>query len=349
MGGAGTEALPPAFPHVAGRDCATSSFRNLLHGAGVVLSEGMVFGLGEGLSFWYAERPDSPFPVLLGQNLALEEDLCNRLGIGMRLHEPAIPEEAEHAFDRVRAGVPTVMKADTYYMEYCWEDDPQGPRWHFGEHELLVVSIVGEGDESIAWVSDIMRDALAPVPLEQLRAARASVEGEPYLLARNRWYELTFPEEVAWQEAIRPAAEAAMRRLLEAKGRFGIAGMRAAAERLPDWAAAAPPELLPEALKVMRLRMDDGAAGSCFRRFHTEFLEEAAELLDDGLLRAVGQGYRDAVLPAWRSVVETLGEVMSAPDRALELAGAAAASIGRAAELETRLCRAMINGHAELQ
>jgi butirosin biosynthesis protein H-like/uncharacterized protein DUF4872 len=337
MPAAGLRRRPPAFPHRQGRDCAVASLRNLLHAEGVPLSEGMVFGLGEGLSFWYAEFPSGPFPVLIGQNLALEEDLCGRLGIGLRIHEPATPSDADRAMEQVRCGIPTIVKADPYYLDYCWEGEPPEARGHFGEHVLLVVAIEGRAD-AVAWVSDIWHDTLVPVPLEQLHAARSATEGEPYLLPRDRWYEIVLPAEVRWRDQVRPAAQATARRMLQARGSFGVSGIRTASQRLPAWAERTPAEELPDALSVLLLRLDGGAAGSCFRAFFSEFLTEAGELLGDALLGSVGRAYGERVVPVWRGLLEALGAAVRSPDDATRLVAEAGRLLGEAAELEARLC-----------
>ncbi len=328
--------------HQKGRDCATSAFRNLLDLAGLPLSEASVFGLGKGLSFWYCDIVDS-FPVLLGQNSYLEYNLCERLGAELLLHEPQIELEAAVAIKQVREGKPTVVKADCFYLDYCWRDEPDKPREHFGEHVLLITAI--EGNDAV--ISDIFSDVLEHVPLDVLAHARGSTEGYEILLPRNRWYELRVPGK--WgdpRELTKAAILESCAEMLHSEGKFGVRGMRRAALDLPTWVRGRGAESRQStafALEIMARRMDEGALGNFFRGFFFEFLAENAKALQDTDLASVVETYEAPVLSQWRRVISDLRRTSRDPD-VVNSAALASTSAGliAVAQLEEEMCQSLI-------
>ena len=323
------------FPHRMGLDCATSAFRNLLDFHGLPMSEPMAFGLGEGLSFWYCHLDGVEMPVMLGQNPYVEHALCERLGVGVTVHEPRTPAEAELALARVRAGVPTVLKADPYYLEYCWRDVPDEPRDHFGEHVLVLTAV----DDQHGWISDIWSEELEQVPLAQIRAARSAIEGYEFLLARDRWYELSLPPRWPDLEVIVPGAlRSAVETVHAGQGPFGISGIRHAARALPAWirqSAERDPDQTAHYARLIALRLEQGMLGAAFRPMFFDFLREAGGLLSAGALIAIADDLEHDVVTAWQSVVTDLREV--ADRLTLRAASTATDDVGPAARIESTL------------
>jgi hypothetical protein len=345
---AGTASRAP-FQHRRGRDCATSAFQNLLGSQGLQLSEAGVFGLGEGLAFWYCDVVNG-FPVLLGQNSYLEYTLCERLGARLLVHEPdqapRLREDA--ALARVARGMPTIVKADCYHLDHCWRDDPDEPRQHFGEHVLLVAAV----EDGHALVSDIFSDRLERIPLDALARARAATEGYELLLPRRRWYELDTPP--AWpdpRKLVRSALLATGTKLIESRGKFGVSGMRHAAQALPEWLLGGDAAMRPQmafTLDIMARRMDEGALGSCFRGLFFEFLTESAQGLDDAGLAAVATTYAGPVLALWRGIIGDLRTIAQGPEfyRGCDALDSLSERLVRVAQLEEdmgacliKLCR----------
>lgn len=326
--------------HQRGRDCATSAFRNLLDTAGLPLSEAFIFGLGEGLSFWYCDTLGA-CPVLLGQNCYLEFDLCERLGVELVLHEPHTAVDAARALERT----PTVIKADCYYLDYCWRDHPNEPRLHFGEHVLLVMAI--DGNDAI--ISDIFSDDLERVSLDALTCARSSTEGYEFLLPRNRWYEFRAPTN--WggtHELIKPAISATCAKMLAVNGKFGVRGMCRAAQDLATWVRVRGAESRQDtifALEIMARRMDEGALGNCFRGLFFEFLTESAQALDNTELASIVQTYEVPIHAQWCGLISDL----RATSRDLAFSNSstalhsACAHLIALANLEEEMCQCLIN------
>lgn len=295
--------MPPVeFPHQMGRDCVTSAMRNMLAFYGLDMPEAVIFGLGCGLSFWYSDIPESPFPVLLGQNIALEYDLCAMLDIKLQVHAetPGSLNVRDVVIERACRGIPTIIKADPYYLDYCWRDMPPGTeRTHFGEHILVVVY----ADDATAWISDIWSDELERVSLDALLAARTTEDGYAFLRPRGRWYEMQFPDEFLWRQKLLPALRMTAQRMLAAQGAFGIAGIRLAAQRMSNWVLSASMECVSTGSAIIAQRMDEGATGSCFRQLWVEFLEWVAEHLQLPRYAEIATTIQEDVVPLWRDLI----------------------------------------------
>jgi len=281
------------FPHKQGTDCATAAMRNLLAFYGLELSEEMVFGLGEGLSFWCCNI--ASFPVLLGQNLFVEKSLCQNLNIGLTILEN------DDILDRVRGGEPTIAKVDPYYLDYCWDQDTI--RGHFGEHILVVVAIEKED----VWVSDIWSDQLVKINLESLQKARSTKEGMDFLLPRNRWYKIDFPiGPILIEDKLLPIIRTTIHKMVSSRGFFGVQGIKNSGKVIMDWFLSVDRKIALEGLEIIILRMEEGARGSCFRQLFSNFLIESGNLLNDDRLVLWGERFQVEIVALWQGVVKEL-------------------------------------------
>lgn len=72
-----------------GQHCETTATGTLLHQLGIKLSEPMLFGLGEGLSFIYWKMKTMDFPFLGGRIKTdlLTENLCRNLNLKLSVQE----------------------------------------------------------------------------------------------------------------------------------------------------------------------------------------------------------------------------------------------------------------------
>ena len=70
------------YPHRKGEHCASTALRNLLAFHGLPLSEGMVFGLANGLGFFYLKNDQlSPTRMFHGRPATLERDFGRNTGV----------------------------------------------------------------------------------------------------------------------------------------------------------------------------------------------------------------------------------------------------------------------------
>lgn len=224
-----------SYPHRKGEHCASTAMRNLLDFHGLSLSEGMVFGLGSGLGFFYiADDALSPTRIFHGRTATLEVDFAENAGIAQS--NGAIPDDAR-AWAELRArldeGIPVMLNTDTFYLGY------QNTTSHFPGHRAVAVGY----DEAAGTVlmADRKLDEYQAVPLDELRRAR---NADDYPMTCHNEYdhfrgrvELGFPLGEAIRRAILRNARG-MRGEVDASvpgAAVGIAGMRKLAAELPAW------------------------------------------------------------------------------------------------------------------
>ncbi len=295
-----------AFPHQRAGHCGSGALRDLLelhqldYGAGP-LSEGAVFGLSGGLGFLYLEMPSITPPVyLVGRGADLERDIAEHLGLGLEVRDTDDPDEGwRWVRDEIDAGRPPMVWADIGHLDYL------RVRMHNTRHDIVVVAY--DEDEDVAWIADNDREELQRCRLDSLARARSS-EAFPGP-NRHTTFVYDWPRELrAPGDAVRLALQRAVKNMREGgetlaglTGAFGLDGVDAFASAYPAWPRTFGDDL-PAAMKGLRVFIvKAGTAGAMFRSLQATFLFDMAELLDDGMLRAVGTTY-DAAAAAWRAL-----------------------------------------------
>ena len=300
------------YPHRLAGHCGSGSLRDLLEFHGLdyghgPLSEGMCFGLGGGLGFFYLEIPGFRPPIyLVGRTGQMEEDVASHLGAGLEVRETDDPDAGwKTVRDAVDAGRPPMLWADIAELEYL------RVKMSNTRHDIVVVGY--DEDEGIAWIADNDRPDLQRCSLASLARARAS-SGFPGP-NNHRVVLYDWPEQLrAPDEAARLALRRAVDNMrgerpevfgLEAPG--GLDGVARFALRYPAW-----PEVLgsalEEALGALRvLIVKAGTGGALFRSLHAEFLRDMGTLLgDDGLTEMAGT--YDVLAAAWVDLATAAGE-----------------------------------------
>ena len=112
------------YPHRMGGHCGSGALRDLLEWAGLGWDgppgEGLVFGLGGGLSFMYMRVSELTPPIyLVGRNGDMELDFCHRLGIETERRQTDDPDEGwRWVADEIDAGRPVMIWADIAELPY---------------------------------------------------------------------------------------------------------------------------------------------------------------------------------------------------------------------------------------
>lgn len=262
-------------------DCIVSSLSNHARNHGIRLADPMVYGLGEGYFFWYADiDPDVSPPVLIGKNVFMEHSFLDNIRAQFKIHEPLAAEDIEASYDHMRSGNPTIIKADPFYFKYIDWEKHGGEPLHFGEHLCIVVKVSGD----TAYMADVFEDEIVPIPLQQLRAARSSTEGLQSMLPGNRWYEIEYSRtDLDLGEATRRALQNIMSHMLDSKGNFGLAGIRKASQSHPDRLQsylADDPQMFVYACGSAAGRMLEGYCGAFNRGMFSRFLAMSSIILD---------------------------------------------------------------------
>lgn len=291
-----------------GVHCETSTLGMLLSHAGLVVSEAMLLGLGEGLAFgvWPSPEPRRVMPILSGRISAgrITSSVAGRLGITIIEQEADTPEEAlAHVEEILRRDRVAGLKLDIYYLDYFKSNK------HFAAHYVAMHGM----DERSAFVVDTAQQGGAHrIPLESLSKARDSREG--FQPSRNlSMYVEGIPralldtqggppvtEAAIWQ-AIRGCAE---RYLSDPAERCGALGMQSIAREMKGWPLAfdAPREIVTQIGQFWRFA---GTGGANFRHLYRRFLEECEGIAQSPALRRGATDF-DEIAREWDDVIDLL-------------------------------------------
>ncbi|KOV85223.1 BtrH N-terminal domain-containing protein [Nocardia sp. NRRL S-836] len=280
-----------SFP--GGQHCETTALGAVLRHDGLVLSEPMLFGLGEGLGFVYWDARNMDFPFLGGRvkPAVLTRTAAARLGVALHVQETGSPRKAwENVTTALAAGRPVGLQLDSYHLDYFTT------KVHFGGH---FVALYGYDDTHAHLVDTAQQGGTVKTSLASLERARG--ERGP-MTARNLSYTVTSP-------GGRPDLARAVRKAIAANAHafltppianVGHRGIATAAKRVVRWLdrSGDPARDLPLAATLMER---GGTGGSLFRVLYRDFLAEAAALTDDENLRLGHRLYAE-IAPLWTEV-----------------------------------------------
>ncbi|MGW1916256.1 BtrH N-terminal domain-containing protein [Streptomyces sp. NPDC002076] len=312
------------FQPQLGVHCETTTLRNMIHHAGVDISEPMLFGLGQGIDFQYWDAPDPgrSTPMLTGRigPALLSRNACSALGVELRESRAPDPESARAAAAKLlEAGHVVGMSVDIFHLDYFTS------RSHFAAHYIALYGL----DDSLAYVVDTDQQGGAQtLPEESLRRARASDEG--FMPSPNlQMYVERLParlttatdavlREQIWK-AIRPTAE----RMIADRGpRLGIGALRRAASEIAEWSdtLTSADEMVPGVGRFWRFA---GTGGANFRKLYRDFLLEARQRCGDAELDPFVDDFGD-VQRQWDQAIEMLMAYRGADDGRRQLEAVAA-------------------------
>ncbi len=268
------------FKHSQTAHCESGVLSNLLAHHGIHLSEAMAFGIGAGLFFAYV-------PFIRVNNLPLTTfrsatgDIIRKnakhLGVHLVRYRFKDPEEAMDALDRKLAqGVPVGCQTGGYWLPYF----PEAYRFHFNMHNLVVFGRTGNEYA----VSDPIFPEPVTISRKDLKKARFA---QGALAPKGRMYFIqSVPDEVDLAGSIHAGIRKASRLMLKSPlPIIGIKGMHFLANRLAGWPRKLGRERALLCLgQVIRMQEEIGTGGGGFRFMYSAFLQEAAQVMDDGAL-----------------------------------------------------------------
>jgi hypothetical protein len=268
MGATANEPRPFTGVH-----CETVATGTLLLAQGCELSEPMLFGLGEGLSFVFLNLASLPLPFLGGRGkpFALTEALCANLGVELVAEETTSKAKAwARLAGHLREARPVGLQLDCFYLPY-FERAP-----HFAGHFVAALRLVGD---EVEVVDTVQQGSLQRVAREALEAARhaqgpMSAKARAYTIRAER--ALGENGEVGLGAAALAAIGNNARRYLSPDfGGMGAPGLEKLARSLPTWLskAKAPADDLQLAADLMERA---GTGGALFRNLYRDFLDEVA-------------------------------------------------------------------------
>lgn len=243
------------------------------------MSEEMLLGLGEGVGFG-CRMGKGMQALLLNMRgagvLELEENICKKLGIKMRVAKTKGKKEAEKDLMKMlEKGEPAVVYVDVRRLPYV----PAGRVCHLGAHAVVVAEIDVAGRTALLADTDA---AFHRVPLATLADARYSAcSPSPH---DSTMLKFTYPKTLSpIASAIESAAVGAAHNMLNSRDEnSGVRGIRLLARGVASWPDQLGSKHVSQALRTAALLIEEsGTGGGGFRKMYGRFLGEASRMLKD--------------------------------------------------------------------
>lgn len=255
-----------------GQHCETTTVGNLLLHCGITLSEPMLFGLGEGLSFIYWDSKQMGFPFLGGRckQDTLTEKLVNNLNLNIEVCQSTSKAKAwENVTSKIDVGIPVGLKLDCYYLDYFTN------KVHFAGH---YVTIYGYDDAFAYLVDTNQQGSNVRTSLLSLSDAR-SAKGP--MSSANRSFTITGTKTINLKDSIVLAIYNNAKEYLNPPiQNISHKGIRKTAKMIGSWFER--PGMTPELITLAGTLMEKGGTGGgLFRNMYRDFLKECDELYPD--------------------------------------------------------------------
>ena len=261
------------FRPYEGENCETTAVGNLLKNNGIVLSEPMLFGIGEGLSFIYWDSKQMGFPFLGGRckQDVLTEKIVKNLNLNIEVQQTTSKAKAwENVKSKVDAGIPVGLKLNSYYLEYFTQ------KIHFAGH---YVTIYGYDDKFAYLIDTAQQGSSVKTSLSSLSDAR-SAKGP--MSSPNRSFTITGKNELPnLREVIISAIYNNANEYLNPPiQNISFKGIRKTAKVIVNWFEK--PGITPELITQTGVLMEKaGTGGALFRNMYRDFLKQCDELYKD--------------------------------------------------------------------
>jgi len=177
------------FVHRPGIHCESSALRDIFEFYGFTFSESKIFGLGSGLGFIYWYGKQMPYPFVGGRARDLYKNLCNNLGVVVKVNKTSSKTKAYEALRKLIAeDVPVMIHVDMPFLKYLGLPKEA----HFGGHVVVVAGI--DENKGVVYVADTAFEKLQTATLKELEEARDS-KFKPFP-PENKWFTFDFSSEL---------------------------------------------------------------------------------------------------------------------------------------------------------
>lgn len=283
-----------------GQHCETTATGTLLAHIGIELSEPMLFGLGEGLSFIYWKMKTMDFPFLGGRIKPdlLTQHICNNLGLELNVYETSSKTKAWQAVQQLLdEGQPVGLKLDAYYLEYFTKP------FHFAGH---YVAMYGYDDDHAYLVDTRQQGGRVKTSLASLALARA--EKGP-MSSKNLYYTIGGRDgdfdlkEVLIAAMVNNAKEY----LAPPISNISYKGILKTSEEVIKWYKTSH-SIESEFKMVASLMENAGTGGALFRNLYRDFIKESYDLLG---IEQIAEVHHEFVQIAflWTSLSELFNQI----------------------------------------
>lgn len=293
-----------------GQHCESTATGTLLGQIGVNLSEPMLFGLGEGLSFiiWNMKIMDFPFIGGRIKTDLLTANITKNLGLKLTVKETSSTTKAWLEVKRLLDTNKAVgLKLDCYYLEYFTHPI------HFAGH---YVAILGYDDNNVFLVDTKQQGSEVISSRKSLERARN--EKGP-MSSRNLYYIIEkngSPKDLnnAIVTAIRSNTKTYLNPPIKNLSYKGIAK---ASDEIITWFDRSKDSKTEFSTSAMIMERA-GTGGALFRNLYRDFLKEAYALTGNQTINEAYKAFVD-VAKGWSEIIALFEMVAKTGDRAYVL------------------------------
>ena len=293
------------FEHTHSAHCESGVMSSMLRHYGLNLSEAMVFGLSDALTFAYL-----PFVKIGGMPLVAYRSLPKsiikkvqkNLGVKMQLENFSSKEKGQKRLDELLSeGKVVGAQTSVFWLPYF----PEEMRFHFNAHNLVVFGKDGENYN----ISDPVFETPQLCDKASLTKARFTkgIMAPKGLL----YYPTEVPKDVdlkpVLRKNIKKTAKAMLKTPVPISGLKGIKSMAKAILKLKAKDKRYAKLYLGH---IVRMQEEIGTGGAGFRYLYASFLQEASEIFSSDatlkecsrLMLAVGDKWREFALMIAKSI-----------------------------------------------
>lgn len=260
-----------------GVHCETTTTGTLLKQIGIELSEPLLFGIGEGLSFIFWNMKSMDFPFIGGRIKpdGLTENITKNLNLKLEIRETTSKQKAWSSVrDLVDSGIPVGLKLDCFHLEYFSKP------FHFAGHYAALYGY----DETNAYLVDTKQQGTkVKTSLKSLELARS--EKGP-MASKNLFYTIGLGKQQAnLEKVVVLAAKNNAREYLNPPiTNVSYKGIRKLASYLEKWFLTSKD--IQRDFETTALMMEKaGTGGAIFRNLYRDFLLESYELTKDPIFK----------------------------------------------------------------
>jgi hypothetical protein len=250
-----------------GQSCEPTTVGNLIQQCGLTLSEPMLFGIGEGLSFIFWDSKQMGYPFLGGRckQDVLTENIAKNLQLKLEVNETTSKIKAwDYVKSKLDKGIPVGLKLDFYFLEYIEQ------KIHFAAH---YVTIYGYDEEFGYLIDGGMQVVSSLYSISEARNYKGSMSSP------NRAFTITAGDKLPDMEKTIACAihRNAMQYLNPPIQNISFKGIKKTAKLIPTWFEK--PGMTPELIVQTGSLMEEaGTGGALFRNIYRDFLKECDDL-----------------------------------------------------------------------
>lgn len=296
------------FKGFSGEHCETTATGSLLRQIGIDLSEAMLFGLGEGLSFIFWKMKTMDFPFLGGRikTDALTANICEHLKLQLEVKETSSVSKAwSNVKEQIDRGVPVGLKLDSYYLDYFTS------KIHFAGHYTAIYGY----DEEYGYLQDTQRQGgkmkAKLSNLEKARNAKGPMSSRNLSYTISGTHKMPVIDEVL-PMAIRRNAEAYLNPPIK---NISYKGIRKTAAEVKKWFKESK-NVHREFTTSADLMEKAGTGGAIFRNFYRDFLKESSLFFSGKTKDILTEGHArfSGIAADWTKVAQLFYKIGSTED-----------------------------------